>query len=109
VLVQLACERTGTHRVSRAVFVPPPNVDSLLVGFRRSPAWPELEPRWERIARLVHAGFGTRRKTLANALEIAGFAARNEVEQALAAHRIDARVRAEALPPAAFVALEALI
>ena len=109
VLVQLACERTGTHRVSRAVFVPPPNVDSLLVGFRRSASWPELAPRWERTAHLVHAGFGTRRKTLANALDIAGFAARADVEAALASLHNDARVRAEALPPATFVALEALI
>jgi 16S rRNA (adenine1518-N6/adenine1519-N6)-dimethyltransferase len=68
VLMQLATDRIGSHRVSRNVFVPPPNVDSLLLGFRRSARWPELAPRWERLARLVHAGFGTRRKTLANAL-----------------------------------------
>jgi 16S rRNA (adenine1518-N6/adenine1519-N6)-dimethyltransferase len=109
VLTQLASDRIGTHRVSRTVFVPPPNVDSVLVGFRRSGDWPELAPRWERITRLVHAGFGTRRKTLANAVEIAEFALRLDVERALAAIGIDPRVRAEALLPASFVALEALL
>jgi 16S rRNA (adenine1518-N6/adenine1519-N6)-dimethyltransferase len=109
VLVQLACERTGVHRVSRAVFVPPPNVDSLLVGFRRSTTWAELAPRWQRITQLVHAGFGTRRKTLANALEIGAFATRDDAERALGALGLDPRVRAEALPPATFVALEALL
>jgi 16S rRNA (adenine1518-N6/adenine1519-N6)-dimethyltransferase len=109
VLIQLACDRIGAHRVSRAVFVPPPNVDSVLVGFRRSAAWPALASRWDRITRLVHAGFGTRRKTLANALEIGEFAPRIASEQALAAIGLDPRVRAEALPPASFVALEALI
>ena len=109
VLTQLACDRIGTHRVSRTVFVPPPNVDSVLVGFRRSVDWRELAPRWERITRLVHAGFGTRRKTLANAVEIAEFASRLDVERALAALGIDPRVRAEALLPASFVALEALL
>jgi 16S rRNA (adenine1518-N6/adenine1519-N6)-dimethyltransferase len=42
VLVQLAAERTGFHPVSRTVFRPPPNVDSALVAFRRTPrssAW----------------------------------------------------------------------
>jgi 16S rRNA (adenine1518-N6/adenine1519-N6)-dimethyltransferase len=109
VLIQLATERIGSHRVSRNVFVPPPNVDSVLLGFRRTARWPELAPRWQRLAQLVHAGFGTRRKTLANALEIAGFARRAEAERALAELGVDARVRAEALPPERFLALEALL
>ena len=109
VLTQLACDRIGTHRVSRTVFVPPPNVDSVLVGFRRSAEWAELAPRWERITRLVHAAFGTRRKTLANAVDIAEFASRFDAERALTAIGIDPRVRAEALQPASFVALEALL
>ena len=36
VLVQLCCERTGFHPVSRTVFRPQPNVDSALVAFRRT-------------------------------------------------------------------------
>jgi 16S rRNA (adenine1518-N6/adenine1519-N6)-dimethyltransferase len=109
VLVQLATDRTGSHRVSRTVFVPPPNVDSVLLGFRRAARWHELEPRWHRLAQLVHAGFGTRRKTLANAIDIAGFALRADAERALTELGLDVRVRAEALPPERFVALEALL
>ncbi len=109
VLMQLATDRIGSHRVSRNVFVPPPNVDSVLLGFRRAARWGELEPRWQRLGQLVHAGFGTRRKTLANALEIAGFARRADAERALAELGVDARVRAEALPPERFVALERLL
>jgi 16S rRNA (adenine1518-N6/adenine1519-N6)-dimethyltransferase len=107
VLVQLATDRTGSHRVSRTVFAPPPNVDSVLIGFRRSARWAELAPRWSRISQLVHAGFGTRRKTFANAVDIAGLYPRSAVERALTAIGADVRVRAEALPPASFVALDA--
>ena len=109
VLVQLATDRTGSHRVSRSVFAPPPNVDSVLIGFRRSARWDELAPRWDRIGQLVHAGFGTRRKTFANAVDIAGLHARSAVEAALTEIGADIRVRAEALPPASFVALDALL
>src|SRR5439155_23871253 len=37
VLIQLAAERTGFHPVSRAVFRPPPKVESALAAFRRRP------------------------------------------------------------------------
>jgi 16S rRNA (adenine1518-N6/adenine1519-N6)-dimethyltransferase len=109
VLVQLACDRTGSHRVSRTVFAPPPNVDSVLIGFRRSDRWPALEPRWARISQLVHAGFGTRRKTFANAVDVSGLHSRGDVERALREIGADPRVRAEALPPVSFVALDALL
>ena len=109
VLVQLACDRTGSHRVSRAVFAPPPNVDSVLLGFRRSDRWPALAPRWARLSALIHAGFGTRRKTFANAVDVAGLYERSEIERALLRVGIDPRVRAEALSPASFVALDELL
>lgn len=109
VLVQLACDRTGSHRVSRTVFAPQPNVDSVLVGFRRSDRWHALAPRWLRISQLVHAGFGTRRKTFANAVDVAGLYPRSEIENALRELGADPRIRAEALPPASFVTLDALL
>ena len=109
VLVQLACDRTGSHRVSRTVFAPQPNVDSLLIGFRRSARWQALAPRWARLSQLVHAGFGTRRKTFANAVDIAGLYPRSQIEAALQTIGADPRVRAEALPPASFVALDELL
>jgi 16S rRNA (adenine1518-N6/adenine1519-N6)-dimethyltransferase len=71
VLVQLACERLGRRPVSRKVFAPEPNVDSALVAFRRRPDAVFGED-WEWTSRVVHAAFGHRRKTLANALALAG-------------------------------------
>jgi 16S rRNA (adenine1518-N6/adenine1519-N6)-dimethyltransferase len=101
VLVQLVCERTGFHPVSRTVFRPQPNVDSALVAFRRV-AFPEQYPR---IKKLVAAAFGHRRKTLPNSLELAGLASREQGAQALVAIGRDAATRAEALEPQEFIAL----
>jgi 16S rRNA (adenine1518-N6/adenine1519-N6)-dimethyltransferase len=70
-LVQLVCERTGGRSVSRRVFVPQPNVDSMLVAFRRRPGV-VFGPEWEWTARVVHGAFAHRRKTLANSLRLAG-------------------------------------
>jgi 16S rRNA (adenine1518-N6/adenine1519-N6)-dimethyltransferase len=101
VLVQLACERTGFHPVSRTVFRPPPNVDSALVAFRRV-ALPDDYPR---VKRIVGAAFAHRRKTLPNSLELAGVASRADAVQALETIGREATVRAEALQPPEFVAL----
>src|SRR5260370_8001248 len=70
VLVQLVCERTGFHPVSRTVFRPPPNVDSALVAFRRRP----LPGDFAGIRRVVEGAFAHRRKTLPNSLQLPGWA-----------------------------------
>ena len=101
VLVQLATERTGFHPVSREVFRPKPNVESALVAFRR--VGPGASPE---VRRVVVASFAHRRKTLANALALAGLVSREHATAALAAIGRTAAVRAEALEPAEFVALE---
>jgi 16S rRNA (adenine1518-N6/adenine1519-N6)-dimethyltransferase len=100
VLVQLAAVRTGIHPVSREVFRPKPNVDSALVAFRRIA--PGAAPE---VRRLVTAAFSHRRKTLANAVALAGLQPRERATEALAALGRPAGVRAEALEPAEFVAL----
>ena len=102
VLVQLAAERTGFHAVSRTVFRPQPNVDSALVAFRRT----ELPGDYGRIKELVTAAFAHRRKTLPNSVAQAGLATREEAAAALAAIGHPAEIRAEALAPAEFVALD---
>jgi 16S rRNA (adenine1518-N6/adenine1519-N6)-dimethyltransferase len=100
VLVQLAAERTGIHPVSREVFRPRPNVDSALVAFRRvAPA------ATESVKRLVEGAFSHRRKTLANAVALAGLWSREEAVAGLAAIGRGAGVRAEELSPPEFVAL----
>ena len=101
VLVQLAAERTGFHSVSRTVFRPRPNVDSALVAFRRR----ELPPDFATVRRLVTAAFAHRRKRLANSVELAGLATRDEATAALARIGREAATRAEELAPPEFVAL----
>jgi 16S rRNA (adenine1518-N6/adenine1519-N6)-dimethyltransferase len=100
VLVQLATERTGFHPVSREVFRPRPNVDSALVAFRRiAPAAAAS------VKRLVGAAFSHRRKTLANAVALAGACSREAAVLALAAIGRSPGARAEELTPPEFVAL----
>jgi 16S rRNA (adenine1518-N6/adenine1519-N6)-dimethyltransferase len=101
VLVQLAAERTGFHPVARTVFRPPPNVDSALVAFRRTP----LPDDFLGIKRVVEAAFAHRRKTLPNSVAFAGLASREQGAAALVAIGRRPETRAEALAPAEFVEL----
>ena len=101
VLVQLVTERVGFHPVSRSVFRPRPNVDSALVAFARR----ELPPDYPRVKQVVEAAFAHRRKTLPNSLELAGLADRERAAAALETIGREPGIRAEALPPRAFVAL----
>jgi 16S rRNA (adenine1518-N6/adenine1519-N6)-dimethyltransferase len=101
VLVQLACERTGLHPVSRTVFRPPPNVDSALVAFRRV----SLPDDFAHVKQIVNAAFAHRRKTLPNSLALSGVATRERAAAALAALGRDETARAETLAPHEFVEL----
>lgn len=105
VLIQLAAKRTGFHPVARTVFRPQPNVDSALLAFRRV----ALPPDFPEIKRVVEGAFSHRRKTLANALQLAGVAEREQTVAALAAVGRRADSRAEALEPAEFVDLAAAL
>jgi 16S rRNA (adenine1518-N6/adenine1519-N6)-dimethyltransferase len=97
VLAQLACDVKVLRPISRTVFHPVPNVDSVLVGLtRRGPA-PEPELR-----ALVQQGFAHRRKALARSVSLAPGAAagtRERVRAALEAIGRPADARAEALAP----------
>ncbi len=101
VLLQLVTERVGFHPVSRNVFRPRPNVDSALVSFERR----GFPPDYPRVKKVVEAAFAHRRKTLPNSLELAGLADRDRAGAALETIGRDPGMRAEALPPQAFVAL----
>ena len=110
VLAQLACDVRVLRPVSRQVFRPVPNVDSVLLGLTRT--GPAAEPR---LQALVHGAFAHRRKTLAGSLALAwsgsvpdaGLAApdRDRVRAALVALGHPADVRAERLSPRQFRAL----
>jgi len=100
VLAQLACEVRVLRPVSRTVFFPVPNVDSVLVVLARSAGAAPADLR-----RLVRAGFGHRRKALARSLALAGEADRDHVRSALEALGHPADVRAERLSPGDWRAL----
>ena len=103
VLAQLACEVKVLRPVSRTVFRPVPNVDSVLVGLRR--LRPAPDPR---LVALVHGAFAHRRKALAGSLALAPGAPDDIRERARAALVVlghPADVRAERLSPAEFAAL----
>jgi 16S rRNA (adenine1518-N6/adenine1519-N6)-dimethyltransferase len=100
VLAQLACDVKVIRPVSRNVFHPVPNVDSVLVGLtRHGPAAPPG------LRALVQAGFAHRRKALAGSLALAPGAGRDRrdaVRAALEAMGRPADARAETLPPEAW-------
>jgi len=92
--------------VSRQVFWPIPNVDSILVAFSRRAAWPALAGDWPAVVATVRAAFAYRRKTVANSLTLAGWRDdRHAVGAACAAAGVDAGARAEALEPEVFLRL----
>jgi 16S rRNA (adenine1518-N6/adenine1519-N6)-dimethyltransferase len=100
VLCQLACEVSVLRSVSRNVFFPVPNVDSVLIGMRRvAPAAP-VELR-----RFVQGAFAHRRKAMARSLMLSTGADRERVRAALVAIGRPADERAERLAPAQLAAL----
>jgi 16S rRNA (adenine1518-N6/adenine1519-N6)-dimethyltransferase len=107
VLAQLACDVRVLRPVSRHVFHPVPNVDSVLIGLERREAAPPPELR-----ALVSAGFAHRRKALARSLSHAPGAPADVRDRARAAlERIGkpADARAETLSPGDWTALHAAI
>ena len=100
VLAQLACQVRVVRTVSRSVFHPVPNVDSVLVRLLRRGAGASPEVR-----ELVHAAFAHRRKALAGSLALArgaGDDRRTRARAALEAMGLAADTRAERLSPEQF-------
>jgi 16S rRNA (adenine1518-N6/adenine1519-N6)-dimethyltransferase len=105
VLAQLACEVRVLRAVSRSVFAPVPNVDSVLVGLRRT--GPAAEPA---LRELVGAAFAHRRKALAGSLALAAGApkgVRDRARDLLVELGHPPDVRAERLSPQDFRLLHA--
>jgi 16S rRNA (adenine1518-N6/adenine1519-N6)-dimethyltransferase len=105
VLAQLACHVQVLRAVSRSVFAPVPNVDSVLVGLRRT--GPAAEPA---LRQLVGAAFAHRRKALAGSLALAPGATkgvRDRARDVLAELGHPPDVRAERLSPQDFRLLHA--
>jgi 16S rRNA (adenine1518-N6/adenine1519-N6)-dimethyltransferase len=108
VLAQLAADVRVLRPVSRRVFHPVPNVDSVLVGLQRT--GPAAEPG---LRALVQGAFAHRRKALAGSLALGGAAARaggaRDLRDRARAALLDlghpADARAERLSPEDFRAL----
>jgi 16S rRNA (adenine1518-N6/adenine1519-N6)-dimethyltransferase len=100
VLAQLACEVRVLRPVARTVFRPVPNVDSVLVGLRRTA--PAADPS---VRALVHDAFAHRRKALARSLALARRSepdVRERAREVLQQMGHPADERAERLSPAEF-------
>jgi len=107
-IAQLACEVQLIRKVDPAVFKPRPRVDSAILRLRR------VGPGADGPTRdLVRAAFAHRRKTLARSLEIAGLRGvprpRAAARAGLAELGLPEDARAEALAPAQFAALSAIL
>jgi len=89
-------------RVSRRVFYPMPEVESVIVRIDRR-ARPGVSGGRDRIFAVIEAGFAQRRKTIRRALR--NIWSLDEVEHALARTRIAGEVRAETLGIAEFASL----
>jgi 16S rRNA (adenine1518-N6/adenine1519-N6)-dimethyltransferase len=101
VLAQLACDVKVLRPISRTVFHPAPNVDSVLVGLERHGPAPEPALRT-----LVQRGFAHRRKALARSVSLAaGGDDRARIRAALEAIGKPADARAETLSPGEWRAL----
>ena len=107
VLVEAACDIRMVGRVARTCFLPRPQVDSTILALE--PRRPGLvAPGLERtFRRIVKAAFGTRRKTLSNALSQSPALglAKEEAVALLSQCDIDPSRRAEALSAEEFVRL----
>lgn len=88
--------------IPRSVFLPVPNVDSVMVRLVRRDDAPD-PAGFSRIAAVIEAAFSQRRKTLRNTLR--GLGSMEDVERAAAAAGVDLAVRAEQLTPADLVRL----
>lgn len=102
VLVQTLCRRTGSHRVSRQVFAPPPNVDSMLLAFERTGEHALADA--SAYGAFVRSCFAHRRKTLANNLAAANFG-RAGIETVCRAAGVRPGDRPQQLSPPQFVEL----
>ena len=108
VLAQLACEVKVLRPVSRRVFRPVPNVDSVLLGLRRRDDVAAGDAIPDAVATVVHGAFAHRRKALAGSLALSlprpasGPGVRERARSVLVELGHPADARAETLAPDEF-------
>jgi 16S rRNA (adenine1518-N6/adenine1519-N6)-dimethyltransferase len=97
VTVQMYGSVESLFTLSPESFSPPPDVHSTVFRWRFAPRFAALGVEEAAFLPFVRKAFSQKRKTLANNLRAAGFAA-DAIDAALNLTSIDSRVRAEALP-----------
>lgn len=107
VKLALRARSAGRFPVAPTCFLPPPRVDSAVLRLERLDEATAPQNEIVRAARAADAAFAQRRKTLRNSLSSALAAPPTAIEAALVAAGIDPGVRAETLPPEAFLGMGA--
>lgn len=93
-------------RISKRVFYPMPDVESVIVRIKRLPA-PRVDVDIAHLFAVIEAGFGQRRKTVRNALRSRW--SEDEVATALTTAGVDPGARAETLGIEPFAAIAAVL
>jgi len=104
VLSQLRARISLICNVGRGCFNPPPKVESRVLAFEKIPA----PPHFSAVVRVVQAAFLHRRKTLLNALGLAGYD-KEKISAVFMQLKWPLTVRPEEIPPQQFVKLASLV
>lgn len=106
-MVALRAECRIVKRVPRTLFTPRPNVDSAVVKFTFGRGIEVADAALYK--KVVHAAFGSRRKTLENNLVNSFGLSRTQAQEILAKCGIDSKARGETLTPEQFASLSEII
>ena len=97
VAVQFYCDTEIVAKVPRHLFVPQPNVDSIVIALRVRPERKYRVDSEDLFFKVVKAAFGQRRKTLLNSIASMGNLSKDTVKEALEEAGIDPKRRGETL------------
>ena len=97
VAVQYYCDTEIVAKAPRHMFVPQPNVDSIVIGLHVRSERKYKVDNEDIFFKTVKASFGQRRKTLLNSLGGLGFLTKDQIKEALQAANIDSKRRGETL------------
>ena len=109
VAVQYYCDTEIVVKVPRHLFVPQPNVDSIVIALRVRPERKYKVDDEDLYFKVVKAAFGQRRKTLLNSISSMGNLAKDQVKEALEEAGIDPKRRGETLSLDEFAILSNVI
>ena len=105
VAVQYYCDTEIVAKAPRHMFVPQPNVDSIVIGLHVRDEKKYIVDNEDIFFKTVKASFGQRRKTLLNSLGGLGFLSKDQIKEALKAANIDEKRRGETLSIEEFATL----